>query len=262
PSFMPPVAFSTPYIFTVHDLMHLFYYTKMHRVYYQQVIAKLAKKAKAIITVSHYSKQQLVDLLGIREELISVIYNGVDPSFYQNREAHAIGRPYLLYVGNRRKNKNLAAMLVAFAQADIPKEFVFLLTGNPNTELIVLLSKLRISSRVRFLGFVKESELPKLYHGAYATMFVSLMEGFGLPVIESMASGTPVLTSSESSLPEVAGGAALCVNPYNVDAITSGINKLVSDQELYSELKEKGLRRAQDFSWKKTAQETWNTILS
>lgn len=262
PSFMPPVAFSTPYIFTVHDLMHLFYYTKMHRVYYQQVIAKLAKKAKAIITVSHYSKQQLVDLLGIREELISVIYNGVDPSFYQNREAHAIGRPYLLYVGNRRKNKNLAAMLVAFAQADIPKEFVFLLTGNPNPELIVLLSKLRISSRVRFLGFVKESELPKLYHGAYATMFVSLMEGFGLPVIESMASGTPVLTSSESSLPEVAGGAALCVNPYNVDAITSGINKLVSDQELYSELKEKGLRRAQDFSWKKTAQETWNTILS
>ncbi|HLT07350.1 MAG TPA: glycosyltransferase family 1 protein [Cyclobacteriaceae bacterium] len=262
PSFMPPVAFSTPYIFTVHDLMHLFYYTKMHRVYYQQVIAKLAKKAKAIITVSHYSKQQLVDLLGIREELISVIYNGVDPSFYQNREAHAIGRPYLLYVGNRRKNKNLAAMLVAFAQADIPKEFVFLLTGNPNPELVVLLSKLRISSRVRFLGFVKESELPKLYHGAYATMFVSLMEGFGLPVIESMASGTPVLTSSESSLPEVAGGAALCVNPYNVDAITSGINKLVSDQELYSELKEKGLRRAQDFSWKKTAQETWNTILS
>lgn len=262
PSFMPPVAFSTPYIFTVHDLMHLFYYTKMHRVYYQQVIAKLAKKAKAIITVSHYSKQQLVDLLGIREELISVIYNGVDPSFYQNREAHAIGRPYLLYVGNRRKNKNLAAMLVAFAQADIPKEFVFLLTGNPNPELVVLLSKLRISSRVRFLGFVEESELPKLYHGAYATMFVSLMEGFGLPVIESMASGTPVLTSSESSLPEVAGGAALCVNPYNVDAITSGINKLVSDQELYSELKEKGLRRAQDFSWKKTAQETWNTILS
>src|SRR5690606_27835422 len=216
PSFMPPVAFSTPYIFTVHDLMHLFYYTKMHRVYYQQVIAKLAKKAKAIITVSHYSKQQLVDLLGIREELISVIYNGVDPSFYQNREAHAIGRPYLLYVGNRRKNKNLAAMLVAFAQADIPKEFVFLSTGNPNHELVVLLSKLRISSRVRFLGFVKESELPKLYHGAYATMFVSLMEGFGLPVIESMASGTPVLTSSESSLPEVAGGAALCVNPYNV----------------------------------------------
>jgi glycosyltransferase involved in cell wall biosynthesis len=262
PSFMPPVAFSTPYIFTVHDLMHLFYYTKMHRTYYQQVIARLAKKAKKIITVSEFSKQQLVEILGIKSDLIRVIYNGVDPSFALNKEQYEMGRPYLLYVGNRRKNKNLAAMLVAFAQADIPKDFVFLLTGNPNPELIVLLSKLRISSRVRFLGFVKEAELPKLYKGAYATMFVSLMEGFGLPVIESMASGTPVLTSSESSLPEIAADAALCVSPYEVEAITHGINRLVSDNELYKELKEKGLRRAQDFSWLTTAEDTWDTILS
>ena len=147
-------------------------------------------------------------------------------------------------------------MLVAFAQADIPKDFVFLLTGNPNPELIVLLSRLKITSRVRFLGFVKETELPKLYKGAYATMFVSLMEGFGLPVIESMASGTPVLTSSESSLPEVAGDAALCVNPYEVGAITEGINRLFNDQDLYNDLKEKGIRRAQDFSWQTTVKET------
>lgn len=262
PSFMPPVAFSTPYIFTIHDLMHLFYYSKMHRMYYQQVIARLAKKAQKIITVSEFSKQQLVELLNIKSELIRVIYNGVDPSFALNSEKHDMGPPYLLYVGNRRKNKNLAAMLVAFAQAKIPKDFVFLLTGNPNPELIVLLSKLRITSRVRFLGFVKESELPKLYKGAYATMFVSLMEGFGLPVIESMASGTPVLTSSESALPEIADGAALCVNPYNVEAITDGINRLVSEKELYNALVEKGLRRAQDFSWQVTAKQTWDTILS
>lgn len=262
PSFMPPVAFSTPYIFTIHDLMHLFYYSKMHRMYYQQVIARLAKKAQKIITVSEFSKQQLVELLDIKSDLIRVIYNGVDPSFALNHEKHEMGRPYLLYVGNRRKNKNLAAMLVAFAQAKIPKDFVFLLTGNPNPELIVLLSKLRITSRVRFLGFVKESELPKLYKGAYATMFVSLMEGFGLPVIESMASGTPVLTSSESALPEIADGAALCVNPYNVEAITDGINRLVSEKELYNALVEKGLRRAQDFSWQTTAKQTWDTILS
>jgi glycosyltransferase involved in cell wall biosynthesis len=262
PSFMPPVAFSTPYIFTVHDLMHLFYYSKMHRLYYQQVIARLAKKAQKIITVSEFSKQQLVELLGINNDLIRVIYNGVDPSFALNTEKHEMGRPYLLYVGNRRKNKNLAAMLVAFAQAKIPKDFIFLLTGNPNPELIVLLSKLRISSRVRFLGFVEEAELPKLYRGAYATMFVSLMEGFGLPVIESMASGTPVLTSSESSLPEIAGEAALCVSPYDVEAITDGINRLVDEKELYNELIEKGLRRAQDFSWQITARETWDTILS
>lgn len=262
PSFMPPVTFSTPYIFTVHDLMHLFYYSKMHRIYYQQVIARLAKKAQKIITVSEFSKQQLVELLGIKSDLIRVIYNGVDPSFALNTEKHDMGRPYLLYVGNRRKNKNLAAMLVAFAQAKIPKDFIFLLTGNPNPELIVLLSKLRISKRVRFLGFVQEAELPKLYKGAYATMFVSLMEGFGLPVIESMASGTPVLTSNESSLPEIAGDAALCVSPYDVEAITDGINRLVSETELYNDFVEKGLRRAQNFSWQTTAQDTWDTILS
>jgi len=262
PSFMPPVAFSTPYIFTVHDLMHLFYYSKMHRTYYQQVIARLAKNAKKIITVSHFSKGQLVDILGLNPDLIRVIYNGVDPSFASNQEKYGMERPYLLYVGNRRKNKNLAAMLMAFAKANIPKDFVFLLTGNPNPGLIVLLSKLKITSRVRFLGFVKEADLPKLYKGAYATMFVSLMEGFGLPVIESMASGTPVLTSSESSLPEVAGDAALCVNPYEVEAIAEGINRLFSDQQLYNELKEKGIRRAQDFSWQTTVEETWDTILS
>lgn len=261
PSFMPPVAFSTPYIFTVHDLMHLFYYSKMHRIYYQQVIAKLAKKAKKIITVSHFSKGQLVDILGLNPDLIRVIYNGVDPSFALNQEKYIMERPYFLYVGNRRKNKNLAAMLVAFAQADVPKDFAFLLTGNPNPELIVLLNKLKITSRVRFLGFVKETELPKLYKGAYATLFVSLMEGFGLPVIESMASGTPVLTSSESSLPEIAGDAALCVNPYEVGAITEGINRLFSDHVLYNDLKEKGFLRAKDFSWQTTVKETWDTIL-
>ncbi len=262
PSFMPPLALSTPYIFTVHDLMHLFYYSKMHRVYYQQVIARLAKKAKTIITVSHFSKGQLVDILGLNPDLIRVIYNGVDPSFALNKEKFVMERPYLLYVGNRRKNKNLAAMLLAFSQATIPKDVVFLLTGNPNPELIVLLSKLKITSRVRFLGFVEEAELPKLYKGAYATMFVSLMEGFGLPVIESMASGTPVLTSSESSLPEVGGDAALCVNPYDVEAITDGINRLFSDKDLYNDLKEKGHHRAKDFSWQTTATETWDAILS
>jgi len=261
PSFMPPVSFSAPYIFTVHDLMHLFYYSKMHRIYYQQVISRLAKKAKKIITVSHFSKQQLVELLGIRSELINVIYNGIDTSFMQNTEKHVLDRPYLLYVGNRRRNKNIPAMLVAFAQANIPKDFIFLLTGNPNPDLIVLISKLKISSRVRFLGFVKESELPKLYKGAFATLFVSLMEGFGLPLIESMASGTPVLTSSESALPEIAADAALCVDPYSVEAITDGINRLVDDGDLYNNLIEKGLQRAKDFSWQTTAKKTWDTIL-
>lgn len=262
PSFMPPARSKVPFIFTVHDLMHLFYYSGFHRFYYKKVIANLALKAKKIITVSEYSKMQLVDMLGIPTSLIEVIYNGVDRSFFENEDSHTSERPYFLYVGNRRKNKNIPAMLTAFAQAKIPKEFMFALSGEEDVELALLIDNLQISDRVKFLGFIPEEELPKLYRGAHATLFVSLMEGFGLPVIESMASGTPVLTSSVSSLPEIAGEAALCVDPSNTSSIQAGIEKLVLDTDFYLQCVSNGIERAQQFSWEKTADQTWKTILS
>ncbi|WP_192347099.1 glycosyltransferase family 1 protein [Algoriphagus sp. Y33] len=262
PSFMPPAFSKIPFIFTVHDLMHLFYYSKLHKIYYEQIIARLAKKAQKIITVSHFSKSQLVDILGIPDGLIKVIYNGVDGHFLENNEEYESDRPYFLYVGNRRKNKNLTAMLTAFSNARISDEFMFYLSGNPDSELDALINSLGIQKRVQFLGFIEEQDLPKLYKGAHATLFASLMEGFGLPVIESMASGTPVLTSCTSSLPEIAGGAALCVDPTEVSAIQTGIEKLVDDEVFYVECILKGLERAREFSWEKTAKETWDTILS
>lgn len=262
PSFMPPAFSKTPFIFTVHDLMHLFYYSKLHKIYYEQVIAKLALKAKKIITVSHFSKSQLVEILRIPENLIKVIYNGVDDHFLKNEDEFESIRPYFLYVGNRRKNKNIPAMLTAFAKARIPNDFMFFLSGNADPELEAIIKSLSIQKRVRFLGFIEEEDLPKLYKGAHATLFVSLMEGFGLPVIESMASGTPVLTSNMSSLPEIAGGAALCVDPTSIPAIQAGIEKLVNDEIFYVECIVNGLERAKEFSWKKTAEATWDTILS
>jgi glycosyltransferase involved in cell wall biosynthesis len=262
PSFMPPAFSKTPFIFTVHDLMHLFYYSKLHKIYYEQVIARLAPKAKKIITVSHFSKNQLVDILGIPAELIMVIYNGVDSHFLENEQEYESDRPYFLYVGNRRKNKNVPAMLTAFARARIPNDFMFYLSGDPDAELDALIGNLGIQKRVRFLGFIEEKDLPKLYKGGHATLFASLMEGFGLPIIESMASGTPVLTSTTSSLPEIAGGAALCVDPTEISAIQTGIEKLVNDGNFYLECTLKGFARAQEFSWQKTASKTWEIILS
>ncbi len=262
PSFMPPARCKVPFIFTVHDLMHLFYYSSFHKFYYKKVIANLALKAKKIITVSHYSKTQLVDLLGIPASLIEVIYNGVDRSFFESEESQTLERPYFLYVGNRRKNKNIPAMLTAFAQAKIPKDFIFSLSGDEDAELKHLIDKLQIRDRVKFLGFIPEEELPKLYREAHVTMFVSLMEGFGLPIIESMASGTPVLTSSVSSLPEIAGDAALCVDPTDVSAIQFGIERLVHDPDFYLLCVSNGIVRAQQFSWEKTVDQTWETILS
>jgi glycosyltransferase involved in cell wall biosynthesis len=261
PSFMPPLYAKIPFVFTIHDLMHLFYYSRLHAIYYKQVIARCAAGAKSIITVSDFSKGQLVNLLGIKEELIQVVYNGISTSFFTNNETSSTARPYFLYVGNRRTNKNLPAMLRAFALANIPHEFEFALSGNPDAAIQQLLIELKIEKRVRFLGFISESDLPKIYKGAYATLFVSLMEGFGLPVLESMASGTPVLTSSESSLPEIAGDAALCVDPQSVEAIRSGIEKLVSNSTFYTELQSKGIRRASEFSWESSARKTWEIIL-
>lgn len=260
PSFMPPLYSRIPFVFTVHDLMHLFYYTPWHRLYYQQVIARLAAKAKQIITVSDFSKGQLVDLLGIDERLITVVYNGVDDRYRRNTDAFRWETPYFLYVGNRRRNKNLPAMLTAFARASIPPDFMFFLSGHTDGALSALIGQLGISQRVRFLGRIPEDSLPALYRGAYATLFVSLMEGFGLPIIESMATGTPVLTSTTGPLPEVAGGAALCVDPRNVEAIAAGIETLVDDGARYETLKKEGIARAAHFTWDNTAAATWNVI--
>lgn len=260
PSFMPPLYSRIPFVITIHDLMHLFYYTAWHRVYYQQVIARLAAKAQQIITVSHFSKGQLIDLLGIDERLITVVYNGVDAIYRENTEAFSSEVPYFLYVGNRRKNKNLPAMLTAFARANIPSDFLFFLSGHGDETLCSLIARLGIEKRVRFLGRIPEVELPKLYKGAYATLFVSLMEGFGLPVIESMASGTPVLTSTAGPLPEIAGDAALCVDPGDEDAIRAGIETLVNDDSRYHEFQQKGLQQSAQFTWDRTAAETWDVI--
>ncbi|MEC3881232.1 glycosyltransferase family 4 protein [Parapedobacter sp. 10938] len=260
PSFMPPLYSHIPVVFTIHDLMHLFYYTKWHRLYYQQVIARLAAKADQVITVSHFSKGQLVDLLGIDEGLITVVYNGVDDRYRTNKEAYESDVPYFLYVGNRRANKNIRAMLEAFAHAAIPQDFQFFLTGARDRETLAIIERLGIGKRVRFLGHVSEERLPALYRGAQATLFVSLMEGFGLPVIESMAAGTPVLTSTAGPLPEVAGDAALCVDPGDVAAITGGIEVLANDSSRHRLLTEAGLSRAAQFTWDNTATRTWEAI--
>jgi glycosyltransferase involved in cell wall biosynthesis len=261
PTFIPPLYSKMPFVFTIHDLMHLFYYSRMHKEYYRWVIGPLAKKAKRIITVSESSRSLLVEKLGIPANLIRVIYNGVGENFLQNQREYQMDRPYLLYVGNRRNYKNIPAMLEAFSMADIPEDFVFALSGKPDAELDTLIRSLGVEDRVRFLGMIPEEDLPAVYKGAHATMFVSKMEGFGLPVVESMASGTPVLTSSESSLPEVAGGAAVCVSPNDVKAIQQGIELLIKDENTYLGCVEKGMARAQDFSWENTAAQTWDTIL-
>lgn len=261
PSFMPPLYSGIPFVFTIHDLMHMFFYTTWHRLYYKYVLAKLATYAQRIITVSQFSKEQLISLLGIPEHLITVIYNGVDERFHKNKSTYFSDRPYFLYIGNRRKNKNLRRMLTAFSRAVIPDDFLLLISGDADVSLSGHLNDLGIAHRVRFLGHITERDLPELYRGAFGTLYVSLMEGFGLPVIESMASGTPVITSNVSALAEVAGDAALCVDPFDTEAISDGIERLVNDAELYEYYVQLGYTRSRRFSWETTAKKTWEAIL-
>jgi glycosyltransferase involved in cell wall biosynthesis len=261
PSFMPPIKSPIPFVITIHDLNHLYYYSKFHKFYLKYIIGYLASKAKKIITVSQFTKHEIVEKLKIDCNKVEVIYNGIDSSFTLNNESYLLERPYFLYIGNKRKYKNIIRMLRAFAHAEIPNEYMLAISGNTNPELDNEIKLLGIANRIKFLGTINNADLPKIYKGAYALLFVSLMEGFGLPILEAMASGTPVITSNISSLPEIAGNAALFVDPFAVRDISNAIERLVKDVDLSNTLIGLGYERSKKFNWNETAKQTWDIIL-
>jgi glycosyltransferase involved in cell wall biosynthesis len=261
PSFMPPLKSKIPFVITIHDLNHLYYYSRFHKLYLKYIIAYLGSKSKKIITVSNYTKTEIVNKLKIDARQIDVVYNGIDDSFKSNKEALSLGRPFFLYIGNRRSYKNITRMLHAFSNANIPRDYILALSGVIDDELAKEINLLGIRERVKFLGHITELDLPMVYKGAYALLFVSLMEGFGLPVIEAMASGTPVITSNITSMPEIAGDAALLVNPLDVKTISNAIEEIINSKELYQNKAILGLERSLAFNWDDCARQTWDAIL-
>jgi glycosyltransferase involved in cell wall biosynthesis len=177
-------------------------------------------------------------------------------------EKFSPGYPYLLYVGNKRQHKNLKRLIMAFSKADVPDDLKLVFTGEATKELLELADNLEVSNRLEFVGFVEESDLPSLYRGAVALILVSLYEGFGIPIVESMACGTPVITSNVSAMPEVAGGAGYLVDPESIDEICCGIEQVVGSYSLRERLILKGLKRSQDFSWDVSASNIWNIFAS
>jgi glycosyltransferase involved in cell wall biosynthesis len=262
PGFMPPLTTSgIPSAITVHDLTHLHFYGAKHRLYYKAVILPLLRQVDVIFTVSDYTKQELHECSGISDDRVIRIYNGVDPVFTSEGDAFDIGRPYILYSGNRRKYKNVKNLMAAFARSTLARSgFMLGLTGMRDEECEELETAFGIAGDVHYFGFVPEADLPSLYRGAHALAFVSLYEGFGLPIIEAMGCGTPVLTSLTSSMPEVAGGAALLVNPNSVDDIGAGLAKICLDEGLRDALRQRGLVRAASFSWDDAAKDYWKAI--
>lgn len=259
--FVPPLACRLPAVVTVHDLTHLRFYTRLHRVYYNAVLRPLYRRCSAVVCVSDYTRREFLDWSGMPATRVHVIPNGVRAAFRINRDGYGLPYRYVLYPGNHRSYKNLARLVEAYAASSLPRNDIHLvMTGRENPALVARAADLGIASQVHFTGVLADADLPRLYRSAWLVAFVSLYEGFGLPVVEAMASEVPVLTSNVSALPEVAGGAALLVDPYSTAAITRGLDTLAHDAVLRDELVARGREQLQRFDWDRSAGALWSIV--
>jgi len=258
PGFVPPSNCKIPSIVTVHDLAHMKFYSRLHALYYRLVLLPMYRKCTAIICVSDFTRTEFIRWSGLSADKVFTVHNGVSLTYFGSGISPAFNFPYVLYPGNRRAYKNLTRLLTAYAHSRLPKDGIFLIfTGDATDSLMTLAKELGVADRLRFAGAVDDQSLVGLYRHARGVAYVSMYEGFGLPILEGMAAGTPVLTSNVSSMPEIAGDAALIVNPYDEDEITSGLEFLVTDCSEREELISKGLARARQFDWAVSANKLW-----
>lgn len=262
-------------VVTIHDLGYLRYpeaHTPAHRLYLRISTLWSARVATRIIAVSTATRDDLVRFAGVRSDKITVIHHGLAPRFRPVADPTAITAAqarygitdtYFLYVGTLQPRKNLLRLIEAFAQLDENA------LQSTRTELVIAGKKgwlteaierrateLGVAERVRFVGYVADADLPALLSGALGFVLPSLYEGFGMPVLEAMACGAPVLTSTISSLPEVAGNAALLVDPEDTAAIMGGLRRLTTEPALRAQLRARGLARAAEFTWQRCAAQT------
>jgi glycosyltransferase involved in cell wall biosynthesis len=253
-------------IVMVHDFIPLRFpkrfspLTPYHRYYIPQVL----KQAEYIICNSQSTAQDIVKFCNISANKITPILLAYDSNHFRPiiEEALQSRSPYsyFLYIGRHDPYKNISRLISAFANLSSNHEYQLWLAGPSDKRYTPALKKqvqeLDIADRVKFLDYVPYDDLPKIISRAIALVFPSLWEGFGLPVLEAMACGTPVITSNLSSLPEVAGDAAILIDPYRVEEITDAMQAISNDLGLRSHLSQLGLERATQFSWEKTGQAT------
>jgi glycosyltransferase involved in cell wall biosynthesis len=259
--FVPPIGCRLPSVVTVHDLTHLHFYSRLHRVYYNRILRPLYRRCSAVVCVSDYTRREFLAWSGMPAAKVHVVHNGVSRAYTDNQQRYELPYRYVLYPGNHRSYKNLERLVAAYARSSLPGHDVHLvMTGQPNPALMAQAETLGVSAQVHFLGRVADADLPKLYKGAALVAFVSLYEGFGLPLVEAMASGVPVLTSNVSALPEVAGDAAWIVDPYSVDAIAAGLDIVLNNAALRADLVGRGQQQVARFDWDRSASVLWSLV--
>jgi glycosyltransferase involved in cell wall biosynthesis len=266
-----PVAFSRQ-VCTIHDLIpidHPEWFDRRFAQWYGWILPRVAGISQHIIAVSSFTKLRIVERFNIPHDRVSVILNGVDQSFLYPRSEQeheelrtemGIQGPYVLFLGSVEPRKNLNRLIDAWTaiRNRIPADTTLLIVGlpeNPKIHSRVLFGA--VPNSIKFVGYVDQQKLPVLYSGAAAFVYPTLCEGFGLPVLEAMACGAPVLTSGSTSLPEVAGNAALLVDPLSTDEIGLGLVRLLGDHTLRERLRTLGLARAAQLTWEKGAGDTW-----
>lgn len=255
PGYNTPLFCPAQFVFTIHDLSHVYCpenSSPLIRLYYATVLKRACHRAVKILTVSEFTRTQIAKWSGVSPTKIRNVSCGVDPIYHPSADVYGLPFPYLLSVSNRKRHKNEFRMVAAFAKANLDPRIHLVFTGDPDAALTGCIRQYNVAQRVDFLGVVAEEKLPSLYRGAEGLMFISLYEGFGLPLLEAMACGTPAVTSKVAAMPETAGGAALLVDPTSIEQMSQAIAQLIGDRGLRDQLREKGLRRASQFSWAST----------
>ena len=267
PHYVLPPLVRCRSVVTIHDCIHLMFPqylpSRLAYVYAKGSMWTASKKANKILTVSEASKRDILRFFDVPPEKVVVAHNAIDERFLSPpdperthlvKQRYQLDHPFVLYVGNIKPHKNIERLIDAFgrARSQCPDDLKLIIIGDEISKYPALrqsVHKHKLDKHVRFLGFQPMETLATFYRLARAFVFPSLYEGFGLPPLEAMACGAPVVTSNVSSLPEVAGGAALLVDPYDADAIAGGIVQAVTDEALRTELVKRGHERARSFSW-------------
>jgi glycosyltransferase involved in cell wall biosynthesis len=270
PSHVLPWVTPSRSVVVVYDVGHR-YFPRAHGVlewlYVEWAIRRHVRIASRVLTISEASKRDLVRLYGADPNRIAVAYPAVEERFQpappekvaRVRAAFGLEHPYVLHLGTIKPRKNLPRLIHAFAQADLPPDTELVLGGMTTFGRAAVERAIRdtgLEHRVRRLAYVGDDDLPALYSGAAGVAIVSLYEGFGMPALEALACGAPLVASNRGSLPEIVGDAALVVDPLDPAAIAHGLERALGEPRLADELRARGLRRAAEFDWPSAARVT------
>jgi len=270
-----PLSLNIPFIVTIHDIIYLekidfkgTAYQNLGNIYRRFIVPRIAKKADLILTVSNYERQNIIERLGLPEKRVQVLYNGVSEIFNTNYSEHELNafrkkynvpKNYIMFLGNTAPKKNTANVIRAYVEyCLVEKDGVPMVLLDYKKELVVkLLQELRAQTLIDkfiFPGYVPHNQIPLMYNAASLFLYPSLRESFGLPILEAMACGTPVITSNTSSMPEIAGDAAKQINPFNCSEIAQAILGLMQSKSCQESYSEKGLEHVKNFTWKASAE--------